>query len=748
MQQIFDEKFSSGDLPDGWYTDTAFPEYSVGEWNCKKGDGVIIPLPHGSWSTLRLEVELIDIGANATAFVGGDVRNALTVYLGENVNGRHGASEGGYSILQTQTPFPKDERAHLAFEWTGQAMRATANGVEVLHAPNLRHAVSSGSFQTGFRDCVVTRIAAFGTESTPLARQPRALNEEYPLEVTVDFNDDLMAAAWTHQTFTNLFKELKSWGTKTVSWIDIGRREDGFFDHAPLNTGKHALETFDNVGDIFTAAVQHAHQEDIEFIGILKPFDMAIHGWSTPPFSEESRRNARIHRIGGGSAWSTHMAADHQHLLMARRPGNYGASKNQIWTRIDLVKDDDQPCAVSTDDISLWVSDDNNTFREYSGPISKMEIIEDYPLYMSTPSGPRPKPETRRARVLRFDNLHIEEPFLAFKIKGNARSFSNRLMDLVHVFGEHGEETHLTYGLSPRYGTSTPWQGGFEYNRYPGSPSGYMTAGGDPINTPLSLDRGEVSYLALAKGKDKSPLAVMSPSFPETRELWMTWVKAMLDSGADGIDLRPGHHHSDFSWIEYGFEEPIRDEMLKRTGVDIWESDDFDHNQWRKIRGEGWTQFIREASAYVRSRGKKFVAHIDGHYDNPPHSSGAMNIIWDWRSWINEGLCDGVTGKALWPNSTFSYEVLELAHKHGVTVSYAPYCNNFFEDRTSINHVGDSPEGCEIPVERLIEWGRRSGYDSFLFYECGSALRAAPDGSVSFRPNAEPLREVMQRQFR
>jgi len=69
---------------------------------------------------------------------------------------------------------------------------------------------------------------------------------------------------------------------------------------------------------------------------------------------------------------------------------------------------------------------------------------------------------------------------------------------------------------------------------------------------------------------------------------------------ADGIDIRQGHHHSDFAWIEYGFEEPVRTEMLQRTGVDIWETDEFDYDLWRRIRGEGWTQFVREASAVVR----------------------------------------------------------------------------------------------------------------------------------------------------
>jgi hypothetical protein len=660
-------------------------------------------------------------------------------------------------------PVPADAgTANLVFEWTAGRLRATADGVEVLNTLNLRRSARAGTLQAGFSRCRVRRIAVFGDPLPDVLPEPAALRPDYPLEVTVDFNDDLMACAWSHATFRSLFSELKSWGARRVSWIDLGRESDRYFDFAPLRTGAHAQETFRQVGDIFTAAVDHAHREGLELIGILKPFDMAIHGFTWPPDSEPARQHGRIARIGGSAYWATRLAADNQHLIMARKPSAYGPARNKTWTRIDLVKEDDRDCLLKPADIAFLVSDDNETFRPYKGNITRHEAIEEYPVYKSAPSGVVPTGETRRARVFRFEGLAVDEPYLALEVTGSARSFVNRLCDLIHVFGEKGEETRLTYGLAlrradhasqfPDMPAAAPQPGGripagFEFNRYPGSPSSALTSGGDPIVTPLALDRGDRSFLALARGKDRGPLAVLSPSFPETRALWMTWVTAMLDAGADGIDIRPGHHNADFAWIEYGFEQPVRDEMLKQTSVDIWETDDFNYDLWRRIRGEGWTQFIREASAVVRARGKKLVLHIDGYFDGAPGTGGAMNLVCDWRTWLEEGLADEVTGKSLWPQSSLAREVLTLAHAKGVPVSYGPYCNNFFEDRRTTNHIGDSPAGCEVPVERLIEWGRASGFDRFLFYECASALRARPDGTVGFRPNAEPLRPVMQRHF-
>jgi len=762
-QLVLCERFNEPGLPRGWYTDTAYPQYGGGEWNCRAGDGVVVCLPHDAWTYLRVEVELAGMGEQASAFCGTDSRTGLSLALGSNPSARHQAADGGYIITQAPPRLPRaGETARLVFEWNAERMTATINGEEAVSAMNMRQSARAGSFQMGFRDCMVRSVAVYGTAEDVMPTPAQAVHNDYPLEVTVDFNDDLMACAWTHETFDNLFRELKSWGTQRVSWIDLGRAEDGYFDFAPLRIAEYAQETMRNVGDIFTAAVEHAHRHGIELVGILKPFDMAIQGFSWPPHSEMAKQYGRIDRIGGSAGWSTWMAARNQHLIMARKPSAWGSAKQAVWTRIDLVKDDDAETAISPDDISFIVSDDNETFRPYDGPLARAEVIEEYPVYRATPSGPIPTAETRRSRVFRFA-LELREPFVAIQVNGGCRSFANRLCDLVHIFGEGGEETHFTYGLnarreelsarflnSPNEEKPRPAvgpQGGFEYNRYPGSPSSYMASGGDPINTPLALDRGGVSYLALARGKDRGPLAAMSPSFLETRALWMSWVQAMLDAGADGIDIRPGHHHADFAWIEYGFEEPVREEMLKRTGVDIWETDDFDFDLWRRIRGEGWTQLIREASAIVRGRGKQLTVHIDGHFDNAPGAGGAMNIVTDWRSWLEEGLVDRVTGKALWPGASYSREVMALAHAKGIPVSYAPYCNNFFEDRRTTNHIGDSPRGCEVPVDRLIDWGREYGYDSFLFYECASALRAAPDGTVGFRQGAEALRAVMQRHF-
>lgn len=781
---ILEETFEAGALPAGWYTDTAYPKYAKGAWDCKAWDGVVVPLPSDEWEWVSVEVEVEEVAAGTTVHCGADGRTGMNLVVGGGTNARHSIGDGGNTLVESKVPVAlSGGRMVLEFQWTPREMAMWADGKEIASTANLRKDARVGQIHLGIRGCVVKGFKVYGEErqGSPGSRVPSPASKKerphptsfpegegvgtrsYPLEVTVDFNDDLIPTPWTQKTFDALFAELKSWGASKVSWIDLGREEDHYFDHGPYTIGEHGRQTFKNVGDIFTCAVKGAHAQGMELYGIFKPYDMAIAGITVPPNHPDAGAKNRIRQIGGSLGWATKMACENRGLMMSRKPGAYGAAVNEVWTRIDLVKDDDAADGIGLADVSFIVSEDNDRYYAYEGPVKASEVVEEYPVYKSTPSGPVATGVKRRVRVMRFEGLRIKEPFMAIQVKGvpgNGRTFANRLCDLIHVFGEKGEETRMTYGFAARKAGHQALfdasavsvqkavvgpEGGFEFNRYPGAPSEAGTSGADPIIAPIALDRGAVSYIALAKGKDRSPVAAMSPCFKETRDLWMGWIKAMLDSGADGIDIRPGGHHSDIAWIEYGFEAPVREEMLARTGVDIWATDDFNYDVWRKVRGDGYTQFIREASAVVRARGKKLTVHIDGHFDGPPGLGGAMNLVCDWRKWIDEGLVDSITGKSLWPGNVLSRQVLEAAHAKGIPVTYCPYLNNFFEDRSTMNHIGDSPKGCHVPVDRHIAWGKAFGYDGFVFYEEASALWAGADETVFFRPNAGPVKDVVRK---
>ena len=97
---------------------------------------------------------------------------------------------------------------------------------------------------------------------------------------------------------------------------------------------------------------------------------------------------------------------------------------------------------------------------------------------------------------------------------------------------------------------------------------------------------------------------------------------------------------------EFGYEEPIVEEFRKRYGVDI-RTQPFDKQKWYDLKGELFTELMRELSAVFRKHGKKLAITLD-----PTHM--AMPVPWlagggvraggrftvDWRLFVREGLVD------------------------------------------------------------------------------------------------------------
>jgi hypothetical protein len=71
------------------------------------------------------------------------------------------------------------------------------------------------------------------------------------------------------------------------------------------------------------------------------------------------------------------------------------------------------------------------------------------------------------------------------------------------------------------------------------------------------------------------------------------------------------------------------------------------------IRGDFYTEFVREAAAAVRSRGRRMHLHLHAEAFRPDPVFGQQNgvpanIDFQWRRWIEEGLADEVTLRTSW----------------------------------------------------------------------------------------------------
>ena len=737
MQELLNVTFADGKLPDGWVHAQRTFTFENGALHGNWGGHVNLLVPGERWEAVRLEV---DVEGGLVLF--GD--NTLSVVVNLD-GGRHRvACYGKATLAESDAPAASgDGVRRVVIEFNRGRLSGAVDGEEVIAYDDRHPALTGGCMDLGFwDDCVVhrVRILAEGPGPAPVAPGPRPSGDDFHLEVNVDFFDDLIRAPFTPKMFDDLFREFREWGVKRCHWIYYGGTGKGWWRYCPMNVDVNAARTVEASGEIFPAAVAAGHANGVEVYGMVKPFDMGF--WHTmPERSRAAEERGKLRRLGGPVGWVADFIVERRDLLMARKPGAFGPGGSGPITRIDFVKEDGREAGFTVEDLRLYVSDDNGAYRPYEGPVTREETIEDYPVWEHTASGGRPTGQSRRARVMRLKELRIEEPFFAVAVEGRSRSFGNSLINLVHIFGEQGEERMITYGVKPRRDTSESETAreigdfrkvGVEFDAVPGTPTAVFPCF-DAIRARHWLDGGD-GVLAFARGKEQHPLAALSPSFADSRAWWLSWLRDCLDAGADGLELRFRNHHSPFAWGEFGFEPPVRDAFLERHGVDLWETDDFDREALRRLRGEAYTEFYREAKDLAREYGKPLGLHISQTMCMEPDEGAAMELRMDWRRWLEDGLADSVTMKEVWPRTRFGDEVLAHTRRRGVPVIFCPYGNNTW-----------GKEGGEQVVEARIRQAREGGYDGFQYYECASVIHAKPEGEIVMTQPA--LREVFRKRF-
>jgi hypothetical protein len=745
MRELMNFTFENAKLPSEWMERER--EYSFERGALRSGRAAFAEfiLPGNGWRQFRVEMEVEPI--HGAVLSCGDGSHTIVVDLKRGAHSIMNYGPSQLAAVRKEIP-PKAGFYLVAFEFDDGRLRACVDGDEVVSALVPQPRPIAGLIGLQFRDdCLIRRVRVFGDAviEKPFLSYPPHTSKEFFLEVNVDLPDDLMHAPFTRDMFDRMFTEFTSWGVKRVHWIYYGGAKSGLWDCCISGLAyRNWAKTVENVGEIFPIAVQSAHAHDLQLFGLIKPFDMGFFesfGEGTP----EAKAHGKLARIGGPIGWIANFATQRRDLITSRKPGVFGPAQSKTFTRIDLVKEDDRPAEFSVDGLRLFVSDDNAAYRPYEGPMTREEQIEDYPVWEHTPSGGRPAGRNRRARVMRLKDLEVRSRYLALAVAGRGESFANTLINLIHIFGENEEERLLTYGLTARTSAGEPdhcdLRGGvqdfrtlgIEFDCWPGTPTNVFPDY-DGIRARYALD-GASGLLAVARGKEPAPIAMLSPSFAEVQDWWLTWVQDCLDAGADGIELRVRNHHSTLAWKEFGFEKPVRDEFLTRYGADIWKTDDFNLAVWRRLRGEAYTQFYRRVRELARRCGKPMGLHISPTTGvMEPEQGAAMEIHWDWRRWLREGLCDSVTMKEIWPRTSLAEEILSLARPRNIQTIFCPYANNLWRK-----------PGGERVVADWIRLAREGGYDGYQLYECCAVVRAAKDGGITMEQPA--LRELFRRQF-
>ena len=660
-------------------------------------------------------------------------------------NMNHRVAEGVQPVLATgvsQTARMTYGPDGLSLEVSGQpALRGTHPDLLTC----VRHVLVAG--QPGMR------LEGLRVKGTPLREaRRRALRprERFGFAMTIDFPDDFLYAErpWEEADLRAVVAELQELGVSRVYWIYNGGKEYGkYAEFERLFFGKRtggADDLFARVPSPLGVIADEAHRRGMTAYGIIKPYDIGNNLRTLPDDPDRLPPGPkRIWRCGGYAMSPMPFLGENQHLLMKRHPyGTDPALQDKKVSKVRLYAHDDSPFPFAASDVQLLVSDDNDTYRPYDGPVAARESVESRPEVVYHWAGNRSGTRRADVRVLTLDGLDIRAKYFAVRLDGPAdRPFvRNRLCALAEIFDERGEAFPFTLGVDPKRSLSMEgdrhaWVAGtlestgcnFEFN------FGIPSFAGDGANmTSWWVVDSNRPFLAFCRGKSPHMTAPCYAHKP-MREWLLAFVESCLATGVDGIDFRLNSHCTTFEPRAYGFDEPVVEEFRRRYGTDPL-TEDFDWTAWQKLQSESTTQLMREVSALLRSRGRKCQVHL-GHYNSVSETWPAyMNRYLDWESWLREGLFDEVTHKDNSEDSPLCRHVRAVCDELGIP---------FMDCRR--HWSGLAAETWGERQGRLARVASEVGMDGCILYENFEAIRlGATPGTVRLvAPEiAEAIREL------
>ncbi len=159
--------------------------------------------------------------------------------------------------------------------------------------------------------------------------------------------------------------------------------------------------------------------------------------------------------------------------------------------------------------------------------------------------------------------------------------------------------------------------------------------------------------------RDQSRYFMGMPCFglPQVRARIIATICEAVDYGVDGLFLctrshswRPhilGRTIYEMQEDEFGYERPVVDEYQRRHGVNIiWE--DFDEDEWHRIKGEQYTEFLRMLRAALRPRNCPIILQTNTdrlRFMGQVYQEGSKcyRLYKDWERWVAEDLIDGLS---------------------------------------------------------------------------------------------------------
>ena len=527
----------------------------------------------------------------------------------------------------------------------------------------------------------------------------------YLLAICTDFYDDLHRTWFDKRRLRNLLTFFRDdWGMTRVYWMYSLRHEEGLFGCLPDKAAmEKARRTRALLGEFLPAAVEIAHELDMECYSTYKPFDLGFSHQVFPRGTPAAEKHGKLDCLSGTVFRAANGLVRLRDKRLERHPADVApeADRTDVATiRIDSDQEGQPP--FDKQELALLVSTDNAHYRPYAKPYTFRHDVE------------------RGDRVVYLEGLRIREPFLALesRIPENVDSFGTTLDKLIALYDEDGGTIPFSYGLD-RNGyrpgeASDPLRNGRGFafdNMNQAFRNGYLRV------TRHAINNRALGCLGLARGRERYICGFLSPAYPEVRDYWLGHVRECLDAGVDGVDIRVQNHNKCLEWERYGFGPPVVREFKRRHGIDIT-TQPFSAARHRALLGEFYTAFVTQASTLVRSHGKRLQVHIGPEEMlRAPHRH-YMNLHWDWEGWIDRGLVDAITIKdrpcvdeALWTR------IARHSRRRGIPAYFCPRVTAGYEEPHWVRKW-----------RATLDDSIRLGQNGLMLYESATHARIGRDG--------------------
>lgn len=542
-----------------------------------------------------------------------------------------------------------------------------------------------------------------GASISPLDKEP------FVLETMVDFPDDVTS---NHRTLTPkdldaLMAKLASMGIRRVSWSYYGDGRGGYLNP----TGYR--EEYQGQWDYYDAtyrlmnplkvAVEAGHRHGLEVYAYFKPYETGP-AYGFPEGSAEAKMWGLLDIKGGKMPWMDPFVRDHPHLRIKRRsPDSTATDRDAPIRSIRLIKRDAAPTRVTREHLQIWTSQTNFRYLPSTQNFEVTETVEKAPHDFKDLNGAVLTRKGDAIRVLTLSGLNLTEKYVLVttSLQGGAPDFSNSGLELMRALDAQGKEIGGVYAT----GGAIAFANLNDFRN-----AGLMFDHGFGSSV-ISLDEpnrtGRRGLIAFTRGYNDYLGGALCETEPEVQAFWLRCLDEMIAAGVDGVDFREENHstHTDYPH-DYGFNEVVLEKARLRPGDLL--------TNIAAVRGDAYTEFLRKCKQRLEQAGKKmrYNLQIDYFRPDPPSKrllAYTLNLDFQWRRWIDEGLMDAVILRqfalpysAIY-NDAIAQEMIQRAQAKGLPITINRY--------VAKGHAGSK-------LEEELQRARRDGrFCGFIFYE-------------------------------